>query len=151
MKLPLEGSCVCNAIRFEVQAEPLFTHACHCHNCQKITGSAFAMSTFVLNTELQVLAGEPFCIEQPTKSGKRKVFVCPACQTVVFAESGKQSNVTIIRPGVLSNKSDLQPQAHIWAHQRQSWLILDESTPQFDGDYVQSAAWPRSSLAKLKG
>ena len=43
MKLPLSGSCQCGAITYTVDAEPLFTYACHCSSCQKRTGSAFSL------------------------------------------------------------------------------------------------------------
>lgn len=150
MKLPLTGSCVCSAIQFQVNAEPLFTHACHCVNCQKITGSAFAMSTFVVDDDLEVIAGAPVSIEQPSKNGSRKVFLCPLCQTVVWAESSDHANVRIIRPGVFSSKMDVQPQAHIWIHRKQDWLALDKNTPKFKGGYVRSETWPASSLLRIE-
>lgn len=149
MDLPLQGSCVCELIQFQIDSEPLFIHACHCNNCQKITGSAFAMSMFLLDKDLQQLSGEPISIDQPTSQGSRKVFLCPACQTVVWAQSAENPHVRIIRPGVLSNKLDITPQAHIWVHRRQAWLRLDDTTPQFDGNYDQAEVWPASSLSRL--
>lgn len=151
MKLPLIGSCVRNAVQFQINAEPLFTHACHCLNCQKITGSAFAMSSFVVDDDLELLACDPISIEQPTKSGSRKVFLCPLCQTVVWAESSDHASIRIIRAGVFLSKQDIQPQAHIWAQRKQGWLELDENTPTFEEDYVRSETWPASSLSRIGG
>lgn len=141
---------MCNSIQFQLTAMPLFTHACHCSSCQKITGSAFAMSTFFLATDLDVLAGEAFSIEQPTNTGSRNVFLCPACQTVVWAESSDQKNVMIIRSGVFSDKTAIQPDAHIWTRRRQSWLALGRDTPQFAGNYVRSETWPQTSLMRIE-
>lgn len=42
------GRCECEALRYELGAVPLFTHACHCLDCQRRTGSAFSMTTFVM-------------------------------------------------------------------------------------------------------
>ena len=149
MDLPLEGSCVCDAVRFRVSREPLFTHACHCHDCQKITGSAFAMSTFVHAEDLERISGEPIVIEQPTNRGTRRVYLCPQCQTVVWADALGGSSIRIIRTGVFANKSALRPQAHIWIHRRQRWVNVDEETPQFEGDYERIDVWPESSLARI--
>ena len=41
------GGCSCDQIRYELLAEPMFTHCCHCHLCQQITGSAFITNTFI--------------------------------------------------------------------------------------------------------
>jgi len=39
--MDLEGGCACGAVRYRLTAPPLIVHACHCRDCQKLTGSAF--------------------------------------------------------------------------------------------------------------
>lgn len=46
------GGCLCGAIRYRVLSEPLTVHACHCTDCQRRAGSAFALSMFVDAAEL---------------------------------------------------------------------------------------------------
>lgn len=47
------GSCLCGAVEYELTGEP-FTHlVCHCVNCQKVTGTAFASNVF-FNKEVRV-------------------------------------------------------------------------------------------------
>ena len=41
------GGCSCGKIRYELLTEPMFTHCCHCHLCQQITGSAFITNTII--------------------------------------------------------------------------------------------------------
>src|SRR5207248_1250076 len=36
------GGCLCGKTRYSADAEPAFVGLCHCHDCQKFTGSAFA-------------------------------------------------------------------------------------------------------------
>ncbi len=40
MSVPREGGCACGAVRYRLTSDPLFTHCCHCLNCQRQTGSA---------------------------------------------------------------------------------------------------------------
>jgi hypothetical protein len=40
------GGCLCGAMRFRAQGEPLDVASCHCVNCRKMSGAAFA--TFVV-------------------------------------------------------------------------------------------------------
>ena len=47
MELPLRGGCVCGAIRYEIAQEPLRVYACHCKDCQRFTGSAFAIGVVI--------------------------------------------------------------------------------------------------------
>ena len=40
-KLPIPGGCNCGEVRYLVTKPPLAAYICHCHLCQKRTGSAF--------------------------------------------------------------------------------------------------------------
>ena len=35
------GGCLCGALRYEAEGEPLFTGHCYCTDCQKASGSGF--------------------------------------------------------------------------------------------------------------
>jgi hypothetical protein len=38
----IEGGCLCGRVRYSAEAEPTFAGVCHCTDCQKFSGSAFA-------------------------------------------------------------------------------------------------------------
>jgi hypothetical protein len=38
------GGCACGAARYRLTAAPLIVHACHCRDCQRLTGGAFALN-----------------------------------------------------------------------------------------------------------
>ena len=54
----LAGGCICGAIRFECDMEPFIMLNCHCRDCQRVSGSAFAPVVFVPKTGIRLL-GEP--------------------------------------------------------------------------------------------
>ena len=39
----ISGSCLCGAVQYASEAEPLMTAVCHCENCQHQTGTAFSI------------------------------------------------------------------------------------------------------------
>ena len=41
-KIPFTGGCVCDAVSYEITAEPIMMLKCHCRDCQQITGGGFA-------------------------------------------------------------------------------------------------------------
>ena len=49
MPIPFLGGCVCGEIRYTCSAEPLLVANCHCRDCQRASGSAFATTLPVKN------------------------------------------------------------------------------------------------------
>jgi hypothetical protein len=47
------GKCRCGQVQFEVPLIPLITMVCHCTGCQRMTGSAFALSALYLSDDLR--------------------------------------------------------------------------------------------------
>ena len=39
----ITGGCMCGACRYEAAGDMLWAAYCHCRDCQRATGSAFAM------------------------------------------------------------------------------------------------------------
>jgi Glutathione-dependent formaldehyde-activating enzyme len=44
MTAPYTGGCQCGSVRYDVTMEPIRLLTCHCKECQRQSGSAFAMS-----------------------------------------------------------------------------------------------------------
>jgi len=40
--MEIKGGCLCGAVRYTTEADPTSATVCHCRDCQKFTGSAFA-------------------------------------------------------------------------------------------------------------
>ena len=144
MNLIMEGSCVCTDIQFHITGEPLFSYVCHCLNCQKRSGSAFEMCTNILESDFELVSGSPKVYDH----GRVQQMACDDCGTLLWV-SFTGSNVLLVLSGVLSNKTDLSPKAHIWIHRKQPWLQLDDETPQFNDEYDLRSLWSASSLARV--
>src|SRR5260370_26076799 len=51
----LEGGCACGEVRYRLTSEPLFTHCCHCLNCQRQTGNAFVINLLIEADRVELL------------------------------------------------------------------------------------------------
>ena len=73
---PISGSCICGEIEYTIKSKPLFTHACHCKDCKKITGSSFVVNTSIFESSLDI-KGELLEKKLIAGSGKScKVYFC---------------------------------------------------------------------------
>jgi hypothetical protein len=70
----LEGGCQCGAVRYRLEGEPRGLAACHCRDCQRQSGSAFALSLDVRNDDFRLLSGELRSFTVRCDSGRVKEF-----------------------------------------------------------------------------
>lgn len=145
-----EGGCSCGAVRYRLASEPLFTHCCHCLNCQRQTGSAFVINVLIEAERVELLAGAPQPVDVPRDhGGKQRIFRCPDCQVAVYSQYGRPE-VRFVRGGTLDTPSSVTPDVHIYTRSKLSWLRLPDSVPAFAVYYDMKALWPAASLARLE-
>jgi len=70
MRLPLTGGCQCGRVRYQIRAEPLAVYVCHCTECQRQSGSAFALSLAVARDALVVDKGAPAVWRREVEGGR---------------------------------------------------------------------------------
>jgi hypothetical protein len=146
---PREGGCSCGAIRYRLASDPLFTHCCHCLNCQRQTGSAFVVNLLIEADRVELLAGAPRPVDVPRDDGGvQRIFRCPACGVAVYSQYGRP-DVLFVRGGTLDDPSDVVPDVHIYTRSKAGWVVLPESAPAFEAHYEVKALWPPASLERL--
>src|SRR3546814_5726374 len=67
-------------------SRPLFVHCCHCHWCQRETGSAFALNAMIEADRVIPLQGAPETVLTPSNSGKgQKIARCRVCRIALWS------------------------------------------------------------------
>jgi hypothetical protein len=150
MSIQRQGGCSCGAVRYRLTSDPLFTHCCHCLNCQRQTGSAFVINLLIEADRVDLLAADPQPIEVPRDDGsKQKIFRCPTCQVAVFSQYTRPE-LLFVRGGTLDEPSSVEPDVHIFTRSKLPWITVPDSVPAFDVYYDTKALWPAASLERLR-
>jgi len=145
-----EGGCSCGAVRYRLASEPMFTHCCHCLNCQRQTGSAFVINLLIEGDRVERLAGEPQPVDVPRDDGSaQRIYRCPECLVAVYSEYGGPA-VLFVRAGTLDDPSGVVPDVHIYTRSKVPWVTLPDGAPAFDVYYDSSKLWPAASLERLR-
>jgi hypothetical protein len=145
----LEGGCACGAVRYRLERAPMFVHCCHCRDCQRQTGAAFAVNALIETDRVALLAGEPAPYDMPTDSGRpHRIYRCPACQIAVWSEYGGLAKLRFVRVGTLDDPAALPPTVHIYTRSKLPWVALPQGVPAFEAYYSSREVWPAESLAR---
>jgi hypothetical protein len=148
----LEGGCDCRAIRYRLLSAPLIVHACHCTQCRRLTGAAFALNAVIETDRLEILAGEPSPVPVVGAGGRpQAIFRCPACQIALWSHyPGAGTKLAFVRVGTLDEPERLPPDIHIYTSTRLPWLQLPEGMRAVPEYYSARDVWPANSLERRK-
>ncbi len=126
------GSCQCGAVTYSLAGEALFTYACHCHNCQKRTGSAFSMGVVAPLDALDV-RGELSAWSRVSDRGTTNTrHSCASCGNIIYGTDDSGLGLAKLQAGTLDDTSNVEPDVHMWTTSRQPWVNLPEAAPQFE-------------------
>jgi len=122
----IKGSCLCGAIRYEVNAPPVSTGYCHCRICQKFTGSAMSTWTAFPASAVRFLDEEPryFASTPIAERG-----FCPKCGTSLTFKLVRphEAAFLVVFTSSLDEPQNYAPAIHSGIENQLPWIdILDD-------------------------
>ena len=129
----------------------MFVHCCHCRDCQKQTGGAFAINALIETDRIEAMAGEPRPVSMPTDSGRpHDIHRCPTCQTAVWSDYGRRPALRFVRVATLDDPTAITPDVHIFTRSKLPWVTLPDAVPAFEVYYDLKTLWPEASQQRRK-
>jgi hypothetical protein len=148
---PVAGGCACGAVRYDLLAAPFALFACHCADCQTLTGSAFSLAMPIAPDALTITKGALKMWVRTAASGRQiPQYVCGDCGTRIYtAPPGPVASLTL-RPGTLDDTGWLRPAAAFWRSSAQPYARFDDDMLVFDtqpDDFMPVVRAWRANLA----
>jgi hypothetical protein len=120
----LSGHCLCGAMRYTVDADPVATAICHCDDCQRQSGAAFSLNVVVASDTFALEGDTLKTIETTgteTKLPRQRQF-CGTCGSPLVTLLDEMPGVVIIKAGTLDDRAALTPQVEVWCDSKQPWV-----------------------------
>ena len=127
--MTITGGCLCGAVRYEIDAEPLVIRACWCTDCQKF-GAGSATANVIFPAGAVAIEGTLTDYASMADSGNamHRGF-CPACGTPVTTGSEARPHLIGIRGGTLDDPEIAKPHMTIWTKSAPGWVVIDPDIP----------------------
>ena len=127
----ITGGCLCGAVRYTAEAEAASATVCHCHDCQKFTGSVFAALVMVPKEAL-TLSGALKTFTGVGGSGKPILrHFCPECGSSIAEEPGTRPGMVILTVGTFDDPSVATPAREIFRDDAVPWVQVQGDIPRF--------------------
>ena len=124
------GGCLCGAVRYEVRGPLRDVLLCHCAECRRWSGHAFA-ATSAQRDDLVLLEGVTLrWIDSPESESDARRGFCAACGSSLFWDAPARETVSIAA-GSLDQPTGLRMIGHVYVSQVGDYYDLhDDGLPR---------------------
>jgi len=131
--MKVHGQCHCGAIRYEAEVDPARTQACHCTDCQRLSGSPYRVSIPAPRESFVLLSGNPRIYVKTADSGnKRAQAFCADCGSPIYSSAVSDPPMYSLRVACLDERADLPPHKQIWCRSSLGWAADVRELPQVE-------------------
>jgi hypothetical protein len=137
--LPLTGSCLCGAVRFELSEPPVSASYCHCTRCQKRTGTAASANVRADGRAFRITQGEEYVRSWRHPDGGFAKAFCGQCGSHLFSRSPEDPSQMGIRMSAFDSDPGIRPTGRQFVAYAASW----EPIPDDGLERFEESAWRR--------
>jgi hypothetical protein len=124
---PVQGGCLCGAVRYEITAPFLSAGYCHCTRCQRRTGTGSSANGRVPQDGFRLLQGEEQLRSFVLSTGVPKLF-CERCGSALFSGDPLTDNEVAVRLGTLDGDPGIRPEYRMFVDFAASWEPVPEDS-----------------------
>jgi hypothetical protein len=123
------ASCRCGQLKATVTGDPVRVSVCHCLNCKKRSGSAFAVQARWPKAQAEI-EGQSKTFVIVADSGNKATFhFCPECGSDVYYEidgkfDDKFNDLVAIPVGTFDDPYFATPEYSVWEHRKHDWVEI---------------------------
>ena len=119
-----EARCTCGALSAVARGEPFRNSVCHCLDCKRRTGSAFAWTAHWPADQVET-RGQPAIATRTSDEGFwARFYFCPVCAATVWYEIERRPGAISIPVGAFADPDFPAPTVEVYDERRCPWLAL---------------------------
>jgi hypothetical protein len=119
--MSLSGTCLCGAVRYDANVDPVFSGHCYCADCQKETGGGHVTVAAVPDASVKVTGATSTFTKQGGSGQSTERTFCPKCGSTIFSRPRIMAGMTMLRAGTLDNASGISPSMSIYTSRALAW------------------------------
>lgn len=129
---PYTGGCLCGAVRYVAEGEPLWSGHCYCADCRKASGSGFIPFMGFASSAVRFSGATRQFRSKAFSGGDAVRNSCPVCGGLVFGGVVGEDDFHTIYAGSLDDPSRFHPQIAIFTRDRPDWALLPPGLTAFE-------------------
>lgn len=132
----LTGRCQCGKVTYSITSKPHSLNVCHCLECQRQSGSAFALTLVVPSSGVHLSPSSQQHIghfQRKSDSGRiRGGIFCTDCGVRVYHNNPDSQQWISIKAGTLDQKVDISNATHIWTKRKLEGMTVPKGVEAWE-------------------
>jgi hypothetical protein len=143
-----ESGCLCGAVRYLTQNEPVRVTICHCKFCQRAADAAYMVEPIFREAVLQVTQGSPAVYEHCSGDSGKIIHIhfFAACGTKLYLSFERFAKICGVYAGTFDDPNwfeiRLENSKHIFIDMARHETILPPSIPYFSEHALRNDGTP---------
>lgn len=118
------ASCSCGRLQARVSGEPSRVSVCHCHACQRRTGSVFGAQARIARADVRITGTGTEYVRIGDAGGRCTFTFCPACGSTVYYAVADDEDRIAIPVGAFADASFPAPTVSVYEERMHAWVAL---------------------------
>ena len=125
-----EGKCECEKVQFQVTGDVQELSHCHCSQCRRLHGAAFATFATVNRREFSFVTGEA-AISQYASSAEITRLFCSSCGSTIAADAGEPGHL-YVSMSIVRGEPKLPAAYHEFVGSKAHWYEILDDAPRYE-------------------
>ena len=126
----INASCLCGGVSYEISGSIRIPRYCHCVNCRKFSGTAFAAWGLIDTSQLKILTPEPTITKYNSGGGLRAF--CRRCGAPLWYEPAGMPQFRGIPLGAIDAGTVPEPEIRVWTKSNAGWAAVPDDLPHYE-------------------
>jgi hypothetical protein len=134
----ITGHCECGRVRFEVAGEIRDFSHCHCSQCRRLHGAAFATFAGVARDAFHYVSGESDLSVYASSKNTERVF-CSVCGSNILVDPAGKTDIVYLSMSAIEGSPAVPDGYHIYVGSKAAWHDINDDLPQYDTEPLEQA------------
>ena len=127
----LKGHCECQRVQFEVDGDIVDFSHCHCSQCRRLHGAAYATFAGVNRDEFRYVSGADSVSTYASSPRNDRMF-CKICGSTILVDPQDEPEYLYLSMSTLEGDPPRPPGYHAWVSTKAPWHDVTDDLPQRD-------------------
>ena len=127
----VKGHCECNRVSYEADCEILDLSHCHCSQCRRLHGAAFATFASIKTDKFRYLSGEDDIKNFASSDDLKRVF-CRNCGSNILVSLNDVPEILYLSMGAIDGNPAHPEADHIYVGSKAPWYEITDGSVQYD-------------------